>query len=534
MKKSNYKSPQIYFYTIVIWCILFLYTIGKLSYFLNNVNLLEIIIIIVFLFFLNLFWFYGIYFIIIFIFSLIYDDHYIPISNLEYTYKVAILYTTMNDFCEESVLSCITQTYSSFHVYILDDSTENIIKEKIDKFIIKYNQKVTLIRRKKKIGFKAGNLNYALKNFAIDYDYFAIIDSDELIPNNFIQNLIEYFAYKDDIAFVQANHLPIKKLKTNFSKLMSLSIIPLWSIFMKLKNKYGFVCSLGHGVLFRRDIWEKIGGFPEVISEDLAFSVQIGLLGYKGIYAKNVICYENFPNTYYSFRKQQEKYILGFCEFLHKFLKKTLTSKKLCFIEKIDLVIFNFTLLIPTIFLIYIFLYLIMSIILINRNYIYVINSLQYIIFFDWDFLFINIIIILSPYLLLIKNINKKYFLSYIFKAFVPFSSRMFIGLYSIISYLFFRKTFFYVTGDLIDNQLTFKISNKETILIILEFLLGIILVIFAITILDLVIFSYAIALIISLSAIIYGWDNWIINKLLIIPFLLFVIAIILISFRFF
>ena len=37
---------------------------------------------------------------------------------------VALLYTTCNDFVEQSLLSCLRQDYRNFSLYILDDSSD--------------------------------------------------------------------------------------------------------------------------------------------------------------------------------------------------------------------------------------------------------------------------------------------------------------------------------------------------------------------------------------------------------------------------
>ena len=68
---------------------------------------------------------------------------------------------------------------------------------------------------------------------------------------------------------------------------------------------------LGHGGIIRRDVWEKVGGFPEVVSEDIAFSTKIAELGYRGYFAGDVISFEDFPETYPQLRKQQEKICEG-------------------------------------------------------------------------------------------------------------------------------------------------------------------------------------------------------------------------------
>ncbi|MBK8195815.1 MAG: glycosyltransferase [Lewinellaceae bacterium] len=79
---------------------------------------------------------------------------------------VAILYTTCNDFVEESVVSCVRQNYPNYTVYILDDSSRQEFEDRIDAFAAQYPGLVRVVRRPDRKAFKAGNMNYGLANFA--------------------------------------------------------------------------------------------------------------------------------------------------------------------------------------------------------------------------------------------------------------------------------------------------------------------------------------------------------------------------------
>ncbi|MCB0566389.1 MAG: glycosyltransferase, partial [Phaeodactylibacter sp.] len=81
---------------------------------------------------------------------------------------VAILYTTCNDFVEESVLSCVRQDYPNYTVYMLDDSSSPEHQGKVDAFAARYPELVTVVRRPNREGFKAGNMNYGLSHFATE------------------------------------------------------------------------------------------------------------------------------------------------------------------------------------------------------------------------------------------------------------------------------------------------------------------------------------------------------------------------------
>lgn len=117
--------------------------------------------------FVEIAWLYGVYNLSIVLFSII--DRLLPEKGFVYQQSdampqtpVAMLYTTCNDFIEESARSCINLDYKNFRLYILDDSSKPEYKAKIDIFANKYPSIVQVIRRKDRSGYKAGNLNNTL------------------------------------------------------------------------------------------------------------------------------------------------------------------------------------------------------------------------------------------------------------------------------------------------------------------------------------------------------------------------------------
>ena len=102
--------------------------------------------------------------------------------------RFLLLYCTCNDFNAEALESCMRQRYKNFRTVILDDSSDEEYKARIDKFAAEHGAEV--IRRKERKGYKAGNLNNYLCG-RTDYDYFVVLDSDEVIPENYIQGVLK-------------------------------------------------------------------------------------------------------------------------------------------------------------------------------------------------------------------------------------------------------------------------------------------------------------------------------------------------------
>ena len=297
---------------------------------------------ITFILFIEFAWLYGIYNVMVVLFAFIHKytskkpENVIAELALSHYPPAAIIYTTYNDFMPESVLSCIQQDYPNFKVYILDDSTDEHYKNTIDLFAEKYPERVSVIRRPDRIGFKAGNMNHGLENF-IQEPYFAIADADEILPSHFLSKLIPVMESDDRCGFVQANHIVNPNSDSSLSKALGNGIDIHWKYYQPYRNEYGFVMFLGHGALLRRKAWEEIGGFPHIVSEDLGFAIQIREKGYRGRFVDNVVCYEDFPDSVRSFRIRHMKWTRGTSEFLREKAGWLIRAKNITWTEKLDI-----------------------------------------------------------------------------------------------------------------------------------------------------------------------------------------------------
>ncbi|MBK8967539.1 MAG: glycosyltransferase [Saprospiraceae bacterium] len=250
--------------------------------------------------------------------------------------EVSILYTTCNDFVEESVLSCVQQDYPNYKVYLLDDSSLPEFKDKVDAFAARYPGLVQVVRRPDRKAFKAGNLNHGLANVATE-PYFAIADADEILPSDFLTKTVAVLESDPTCGFVQANHRANPNAGSSLAQSVGVGIDIHWKWYQPLRNDYGFVMFLGHGALLRRDVWEKIGGFPDIVSEDLGFAIHARELGYRGRFLEDVICYEDFPDSVRTFRIRHMKWTRGTSEFLSKKAGWLWRAKNISWTEKLDI-----------------------------------------------------------------------------------------------------------------------------------------------------------------------------------------------------
>ena len=341
---SQSPKPWLYVSIVVGWRLCIWWFQPRLWMLLDMADgTLSFVALLSFILFIDFAWLYGLYNIFVVIFSLIHrkwatrpEAALVQVNLVEYP-AVALLYTTCNDLVEESLESCVRQDYPNYQVYILDDSSDPAYQARVNAFAAKYPDLVQVIRRPNREGFKAGNMNHGLANFATEEPYFAIADADEILPENFLRALIPVMEADPNCGFVQANHRANPNTKSKLAKNLGIGIDIHWKWYQPLRNDYGFVMFLGHGAVLRRKCWEEIGGFPHIVSEDLGFAIHAREKGYRGRFVEDVVCYEDFPDTVRAFRIRHMKWTRGTCEFLLDKMGWLIRAKNISWTEKLDI-----------------------------------------------------------------------------------------------------------------------------------------------------------------------------------------------------
>ena len=480
---SKAPSPYLYISVFSAWLLSLVWFGPRLIGLLDMAySIPSYITMLLFISFICFAWLYGFYNIGIICFVFIYKNFSKKpekeLVNLELDYEpeVAILYTTCNDFIEESVHSCIDQDYNNYKVYILDDSSDETIKHTIDLYASNYPGRVQVIRRDNREGFKAGNMNNALEHY-ITEPYFAIADADEILPKDFLKKLVNVIEADDKCGFVQANHRANINDDSPLSKSLGIGVDIHWKYYQPFRNDYGFVMFLGHGALIRTKCWHEIGGFPHIVSEDLGFAIHAREKGYRGRFVEDVICLEDFPEDMRSFRIRHMKWTRGTCEFLVTKFKWLVKAKNITWTEKLDILFPTLNL---PLTLVYLFFMVVANLMLPfyfgasqdltlefagkTATFSVYLLSEGFESIYSVDFFFITLMTFFAPVLCFVIGLRKTpgkllHFISHSTAAYAALGPLSAIG---VISYLISGKAIFLVTGDKNQSSLSNSKSTKS------------------------------------------------------------------------
>lgn len=394
--------------------------------------------------------FYASYHLMSFLFSLLARRNEDGVFR-DYTSEppVAILYTCMNDLKEKAVAACLAQNYPNFSVYILDDSTIATEQNRVDALRNKYAERVSIIRRKNRKGFKAGNLNFTLHNIAHSYKYVCVLDADELIPVNFLHEMVAIAEVNKEIAFFQASHQQYGE--TEYGTATGDGIEFHWNYFLPARNRFGFVYFYGHGALLNSQILMSVGGFPEVVSEDLALTARLREAGYRGYYVHNIKCFEETPPSYQAFCRRNRKIVSGTLDFLVRFYPSFLWSKKVSLVEKVDLFIASSLLYLSIPFLGFLFLVHLVIPSICEKDYFNIqATMVMFQPFHGLDFLLFILFITFAPLCYLLPNFLRcpKKAMLFLFRMYTINLSICFQTFKEVLIWVTTRRVFFIATGD--------------------------------------------------------------------------------------
>ncbi|WP_216764111.1 glycosyltransferase family 2 protein [Schaalia sp. 19OD2882] len=347
--------------------------------------------------------------------------------------RVLLVYCTANDFNAESLDLSMRQDYANFRTVILDDSKDPEFMRQVDEFA--WSRGIPVVRREGREGFKAGNINNFLWG-RTDYDYFVLLDSDEIIPPDFITKALRYFRSYKNLGILQATHVASRN-RNSFMKTLSVGVDSHWPTYQLVKGRFGFLSLLGHGAMISRECYQAAGGFPHVVAEDLCFSLEARMKGYRVSFAHDIICEEEYPVDYLAFKKRHSKWTQGNMEFIKQYTKRILTSP-LRWYEKLDIILFTYNLPLTVFFS----LYLIMNVV--------VFPALGYDLHYPAWLLVPTIMFLVAPMLNDIiwhtRSLGFLGLLKYLLSAVLLYGSMFYVSLESSFLSLFGKKAVFLVT----------------------------------------------------------------------------------------
>lgn len=246
---------------------------------------------------------------------------------------VAVLITVVNEdlgIVRNTIQSALNLAGEKT-VYLLDDGNTGEARRLAVELGICY------VRRADNAGYKAGNVNNALRHHVRE-PYAIIVDADFALHPQFIQRTLPLFV-DPRVAAVQT-----PQIYGNADTLFSRGCKHLQDIFYSYlqpgRHLLGSSFCVGTNVVFRVKALREVGGLREMHSEDIFTTLSLLERGYRVSFLDEALAVGLSPTTLTSFYTQQNRWALG--AFLMMFRHSTLFNRKLTVPQRVQFFLSNF------------------------------------------------------------------------------------------------------------------------------------------------------------------------------------------------
>nr|MDO8045967.1 glycosyltransferase family 2 protein [Candidatus Baldrarchaeota archaeon] len=229
-----------------------------------------------------------------------------------YLYKFSIIVPVKN---EEKVIGRLLDALlrlrypkDKMEIIIVEDGSTDRTPD-ICKIYAEKNNGLIKVLHKSISNGKPSALNYGIKHAS--GEVIAVFDADSVPEPDTLINVCKYFEDPQVIA-VQGRILSINQDENMLTKLISYEEAVSYEAYLRGKDVLElFVHLKGSCQFIRADILKKIGGFNEVLSEDMELSVRLAEKGYHIRYAPDVRSWQENPSSLRRLFRQRIRWFRG-------------------------------------------------------------------------------------------------------------------------------------------------------------------------------------------------------------------------------
>lgn len=244
----------------------------------------------------------------------------VPDEELAAVPKVSIhvpAYNEPPDMLIETLDSLARLEYANFEVIVVDNNTkdENVWKP-VQAHCQKLGERFRFFHESPLEGFKAGALNFAMRQTAPDAQIIAVIDSDYRVEPNWLGDMVPGFR-DPKIAIMQGPQDYRDDHENAFKAMCYAEYRGFFHIGMITRNERNAIIQHGTMTMVRRSALEEVGGWAEwCITEDAELGLRLFERGYEANYLSTSYGKGLMPDTFVDFKKQRFRWAYGAMQIL--------------------------------------------------------------------------------------------------------------------------------------------------------------------------------------------------------------------------
>ncbi|MFT3906641.1 MAG: glycosyltransferase [Steroidobacteraceae bacterium] len=209
--------------------------------------------------------------------------------------------------------------YPNFEVLVIDNNTrDEAVWKPVQAHCAELGERFRFFHVCPLEGFKAGALNFALRETAPDAEVIAVIDSDYQVEPRWLSDLVPSFA-NPRVGIVQAPQDYRDEQENAFKAMCYAEYRGFFYIGMITRNERNAIIQHGTMTLVRRRLLLALDGWAEwCITEDAELGLKVFEAGYEAHYLPSSYGRGLMPDTFTDYKKQRFRWAYGAMQILKK------------------------------------------------------------------------------------------------------------------------------------------------------------------------------------------------------------------------
>ena len=224
------------------------------------------------------------------------------------------------DLVIETLDSLAALDYPNFEVLVIDNNTPDPqVWKPVEARCRALGSRFRFFTLGKWPGFKAGALNFALRETAPDAEVIGVVDSDYVVERDWLKSLVPHFN-RPEVGFVQAPQDHRAWEGNRFQEMINWEYAGFFHLGMVHRNERDAIIQHGTMTLIRRAALEVLGGWAEwTICEDAELGLRLMESGYESVYVNHVFGRGLTPHSFGAYRKQRFRWAYGAMQIIRRY-----------------------------------------------------------------------------------------------------------------------------------------------------------------------------------------------------------------------
>ena len=207
--------------------------------------------------------------------------------------------------------------YANFEVIVVDNNTaDEALWRPVEAHVATLGPRFRFFHLPKWPGFKAGALNFALRETDPRAEAIGVVDADYAVDPQWLRRLVAHFA-DADVAVVQAPQAHREFESSPFRRMANWEFEGFFRIGMHHRNERNAIIQHGTMTLVRRKALEQAGGWGEwCICEDAELGLRLMAAGHDVRYVDEVLGRGLTPTDFKAFKSQRFRWAFGAMQIL--------------------------------------------------------------------------------------------------------------------------------------------------------------------------------------------------------------------------